>query len=338
MSARTPEIDLRDPYFYNPIINSNFDMWQRGTSFTRTQALNATGYGADRFAAAVTPGGSAKSMTIQRSTVLPSSVATATYSYQVTNNTAIASFAAGELIACIEHIIEGTFLRPLANSAMTFGFWISSSVPGTYAVALRRNGSVRSYVTTITIDAASTWEYKSVNVPWDTGGAAQLYDNTGSFNILIGGISGSTYQAPSLNQWNTGNYFTHSSATNWGATAGAVLRMSQLQLRSGSRSNVEMRDAYVPHMPTLAQELAACQRYYETSPSDSGNVIYNPTAGTTTVSCTTNWKVIKRALPIITVGTGAVLANGLYAVTTTQSGILNGGTYNPSLVTADAEF
>lgn len=263
---KTLNFDPRDPYFYNPIINSNFDFWQRigGTSVTRTQASNGTGYSADRFAAAVNAG-AAKSMTIQRSTSLPPSVATATYSYQVTNNTAIASFPAGELIACMEHIIEGTFLRPLANTAMTFGFWISSSVPGTYAVAMRRNGSVRSYVTTVTIDTASTWEYKSVNVPWDTGGTAQIYDKTGSFNILIGGISGTTYQAPSLNQWNTGNYFTHSSATNWGATAGAVLRMSQLQLRSGSRNLAEMRDGYVPFAINYIDELRACQRYYEKS-------------------------------------------------------------------------
>lgn len=292
---KTVNFDPRDPYFYNPIINSNFDFWQRigGTSVTRTQASNGTGYSADRFAAAVNAG-AAKSMTIQRSTSLPPSVATATYSYQVTNNTAIASFPAGELIACMEHVIEGTFLRPLANTAMTFGFWISSSVPGTYAVAMRRNGSVRSYVTTVTVDAASTWEYKTVNVPWDTSGAAQLYDKTGSFNILIGGLSGTTFQAPSLNQWNTGNYFTHSSVTNWGATSGAVLRLSQLQLRSGSRNLAEMRDGYVPFALNYINELQACQRYYE----KSFDIDTAPTNGSNATSFSTDVGLLN--VPVLT--------------------------------------
>ena len=261
--SKTFVFDPRNPEFYNPIINSNFDFWQRlsGTSVTRTQALANGGYGADRTYSAVSVGGSAKSITIQRSTSIPNTIIPASFSHQVTNNTAIATYAAGEFIDPYEHNLEGLYFRPFAGRPITLGFWIFASVPGVYAAAVRRNISTRAYVSTVTVNAANTWEYKTVQIPWDTGGAAQVYDTSARFSILIGAVTGTTFNASSLNTWLAGDAFSHSSVTNWTATAGAVLRIAQVQLRLGYRTLEEMRDGYVPFAPSYNEELVACQRY-----------------------------------------------------------------------------
>jgi hypothetical protein len=47
--ARTPNIDLREDYGRNYIINGSFDFWQRGTSLAGLTGAG-TNYLADRFA------------------------------------------------------------------------------------------------------------------------------------------------------------------------------------------------------------------------------------------------------------------------------------------------
>lgn len=79
-------------------------------------------------------------------------------------------------------------------------------------------------------------------------------------SINVGAITGTGYHVSALNTWQTGNFFSHPSVTNWSATAGAVIRTAQWQLRLGARSNEEMRDSWVPFSQL---DYEWCLRYFE---------------------------------------------------------------------------
>lgn len=254
-------IDARNPEFYNPVINSNLDFHQRlgAGTVTRTNLALQSGYDADRYFASVSSGGAARSITIQRSATLPTLKAPATFSRQVTNDTAIASFAASEEIFPLGHSIEGLFYRPLAGAPITVGFWFFSSVGGVVPVAIQRAAFARSYVTTINA-TANVYQYHVVHIPADTGGPAFSYGNSDQYRIGIAGLSGTNRQAANLNTWLTADVWTHASATNWAAFVGSVLRFSQLQVRIGYRNADEMQNSYIPF--SFHDERGACQRYY----------------------------------------------------------------------------
>jgi hypothetical protein len=153
---------------------------------------------------------------------------------------------------------------------------------------------------------ANQWQYVTANIPHDTGGPTQLLDNSGAYQILIAGVSGTTFQSPVLDAWQSGNYFTHSSGTNWTSVAGAFIRFAQCQIRSGFRGAEEMRDGYIPHAPTYIQELQACQRYYEKSYSletipgtntPIGGFSIGGQPGNISIGC--SFKTSKRAVPIV---------------------------------------
>lgn len=297
---KIPYFDSRD-LDYNPLINSNLDFWQRSLS---TLFTTVDGRVSDKHYAGAT-GPTSKSITVARSTIVPTQVPVhARYSNQLTNNTAVPSLAATDYLYPLLHPIEGNIWRPVANSGFTFGFWMFTTVAGTFPVAFRRNSLARSYVTTVTA-AANVWQYHVVHVPLDTGGPAQVLDESRAMDVLVNGMGGSNFQAASLNTWLTGNFFTHASVTNWAATLGAVIRIAQMGIKRGFRSLEDMRDGYKPHGQNYNAELIACQRYFEKTynidvPPGTATVdgaIINRAAVSSALDVNAIYKVRKRAQP-----------------------------------------
>jgi hypothetical protein len=110
-------------------------------------------------------------------------------------------------------IIEGLNVADLGWGAagaatVTVSFWARSSVTGTYPVSIRNSGSARSYVTTFTISAADTWEYKTLTVAGDTSGT-WLKTNGIGIQVNFASVAGSDKQISSLNTWTAGNYTSH---------------------------------------------------------------------------------------------------------------------------------
>lgn len=300
---KIPYFDSRD-LDYNPLINSNFDFWQRSIS---TPLTTVEAKVSDKHHSG-TVGPTAKSVTIARSTDVPTAVPIpARYSSQLTNNTSVPSFAVNDYLYPLWHPIEGTIWRPVAGDKFTLGFWLFTSVAGTYTVAIRRNTGARYYVTTVT-SPASVWTYHVVHIPLDTGGPAQAIDESRALDVVIGAVGGTNSQAPSLNVWANGVLFTHASATNWAATVGAVIRIAQMGIKKGFRSLEDMRDGYKPHGQNYAEELRACQRYYEKSyllnvfpgtVTSEGAWVNLKLIGTSGGSSLT-FKTMKRAAPVVT--------------------------------------
>ena len=143
-------------------------------------------------------------------------------------------------------------------SAVTFtlSFWVKGSVTGTYAASFTNSAFNRSYVATYTINAANTWEYKTVTVAGDTSGTWLTTNGTG-LTILWDFGSGSNLNT-TAGSWQTGNYYRTSGCTTIASTTGATFAITGVQLEVGSVATPFEREIY-------STTLAKCQRYYETS-------------------------------------------------------------------------
>ena len=185
---------------------------------------------------------------------------------------------------------------------MTLGFWVRSSVTGTFSGAVTRADSstvVRSFVFTYEISSANTWEYKTAVISADTD-STYVYVTTQSnegAQVRFDLGSSSTKLSSTVGSWQTGNYFGATSATKLLATNGATFYITGVQLERGSTAT---SFDYRPY----GTELALCQRYYQqyNSTGDNAGFICNGYNDTTTRSfATIQFPVIMRTSPSLAI-------------------------------------
>src|SRR5687767_7913984 len=145
----------------NVIINGNFDIWQRGTSFA---AATSGSYSADRWKYGKV---GAAVHTISRDTSVPTvdeSNFFSNYSLKMAVTTLDSSIAAGDL-SYISYPVEGYDWTRLARRPFTLSFWVRGTKTGIHCVSFRNNDTAdRSYIAEYTINAADTWERKTITV------------------------------------------------------------------------------------------------------------------------------------------------------------------------------
>jgi hypothetical protein len=236
--------------FRNRIINGDMRIDQRnaGASVGFNTSSN---FGVDRFKTYNTVGSGS---TVQRSTTAPAGFSN---SLLFTVGTGASPSASSECI--FFQPIEGFNVSDLgfgtaSASSVTVSFQVRSSVTGTYAFRLRNQAGNRSYVATYTVNAANTWETKSVTIAGDTSGTWAT-DNTIGILLTFDLGSGSDYNT-TAGAWQAGSYTRTSGCVNFIATSGATFYITGVQLEAGSvASPFERRD--------YGRELMMCQRYYE---------------------------------------------------------------------------
>jgi len=194
--------------------------------------------------------------TVQRSTTAPTGFYN---SLLFTVGTGASPSAADECI--FFQPIEGFNVLDLgfgtaAASSVTISFQVRSSVTGTYALRLRNQAGNRSYVATYTINAANTFETKSVTIAGDTSGT-WAKDNTIGILLTFDLGSGSNYNT-TAGAWQAGDFTRTSGCVNFIATSGATFYITGVQLEAGTAASPFEYRQY-------GTELALCQRYYETS-------------------------------------------------------------------------
>ena len=150
---------------------------------------------------------------------------------------------------------------------ITLSFWVRSSLTGTFGGSLRNSAADRSYPFTYTISVANTWEQKSITIAGDTSGTWLTTNGVGVYVSLSLGV-GSTYSG-TAGSWAATNYISATGATSVVGTNGATFYITGVQLEQNTSATPFERRLY-------NQELANCQRYFETS-YDYGTV-----AGTAT--------------------------------------------------------
>jgi hypothetical protein len=277
--------------FKNRIINGAMVIDQRGGTISATGTVNT--YGVDRWQMRTTLGSADVSM--QQSSTAPTGF---TNSFLLTVTTADASLASGDLTALVQKI-EGYNIADLgwgtaAAQTVTISFQVRSSVTGTYGVGVQNNAGDRSYPSTIVINAANTWETKTITIPGDTSGTWLKTNGPGIYLFFsLGAGSASTGTA---NVWAAADYRGTTGQVNWCATLNNTFYITGVQLEKGSTAT---SFDYRPY----GTELMLCQRYFQTMPG-----IFIPALAN--AYSTYFYKASMRATPTIS-GGGAGFALGM---------------------------
>jgi hypothetical protein len=238
--------------FKNRIINGDMTIDQRnaGASVTPTTANNV--FSVDRW---LCNASQSTKYTVQQN------AGSVTPPVGFTNYMGVTSSSAYSITSSdyffLEQDIEGLNCGDLAwgtanAQTVTLSFWIRSSLTGTFGASLRNQSGGRSYPFSYTVNAANTWEQKSVTIAGDTSGTWLTTNGIGiRLSFSIG--SGSNW-AGTAGAWNSDNDWTVSGAVSVVGTSGATWQITGVQLEKGS---VATSFDYLPY----GTELMLCQRY-----------------------------------------------------------------------------
>jgi len=170
-------------------------------------------------------------------------------------------------------------------SYITLSFWVRSSLTGTFGGAIRNSGASRSYPFTYTINAANTFEQKTITIAGDTSGT-WLTTNGVGIQVIFGLGMGPTYSG-TAGAWASADYLSATGATNVIATNGATFYITGVQLEKGSTTTAfDYR--------SIGTELALCQRYY----LQSGGGAYASIFGARGNTISTTLAALSFALPV----------------------------------------
>lgn len=288
----------------NKIINGAMVIDQRTVGSGVTVNAAAQFYGLDRWRGYGT--GAAGVFTMVRASATPP--AGFSHYMRCTVTTADASPAAGSLYN-IGQGIEGFNCADLgfgtANaSPVTVSFQVRSSLTGTFSGVISNAAASRTYPFTFTINAANTWEPKSVTIPGDTTGAWNVDASAGMYLFLdLGNGSNSRSTAGS---WQAAALGGVTGAVRLISTNGATFDLTGSQIEKGSVATAfEWRQ--------FQTELALCQRYWQktfpyASPAvDNGGVngahTFAQMVGASTAITGTGYpyKVTMRTAPTVTI-------------------------------------
>jgi hypothetical protein len=250
---------LGRPGFRNLLTSGDFTTspWQRGTTFTGG-GMGTVGADGWRI------GGTTDAVVDWLKTADAPTIAQAgmftQHCLDVSVTTADTSIAAGQIYFWV-HRVEGintAFLGFGQSDArpITISFWVKSSKSGVYYVSLRNGAANRTYPASYVINAANTWERKTITVPGDTTGT-WAYDTTQGITFAFAMAVGATFQG-TANAWQAGNFLGASDQTNALDTIGNHFKLALVQVEEGiGASAFEELPQHVV--------LSRCQRYLRKS-------------------------------------------------------------------------
>jgi len=241
----------------NVIINGNFDVWQRGTSFP---ALVTTNFTADRFSYNKV---GVMVHTVSQSANVPSYAQSghiSNYSYRLEVTTADTSIDASDHCV-INNKIEGYDYARIAGGNATLSFWVKGAKTGIHCVAFRNTGADRTYVAEYTINTINIWQKIIITIPLTETGGTWDYTNGKGLEIRFALAVGTDFQT-TADAWQTGNYMGTASQVNECDSAANTFRIAQVQFEKGSVATPFEFKNY-------ADELAKCQRYYARNTTES---------------------------------------------------------------------
>jgi hypothetical protein len=270
----------------NAIINGEFNIWQRGSSFSN---IADAAFFADRWKYLK---GSTAAHTVSRSTDVPAAAQAGrlfNYSALIDCTTLASSIGATERIGILQ-IIEGYNWLPLAQKEITLSFWVKATKAGTYCISLQNAASDRTIVKEYAINASNTWEYKTITFPASPSAGTWDYTTGAGLQIIWTLAAGTNFQGtPGI--WSTSNLISTSSQVNGADSTANDFRLCGFQLEAGSVATpFEHR--------SFQQELKLCERYYQFVHSGASFVAtIHSTAGT--VSVRANFRQQMRAAPSV---------------------------------------
>ena len=303
----------------NRIINGDMRIDQRNAG----NAVTVTGqtFPVDRFYAAQSTDGT---ITTQRSTNAPSGF---THSVLITATLGDAALGANQFVL-LRQVIEGNNVSDLAWGAaaaatVTLSFWVRSSTTGLFSGTLKNAAQNRAYVFSYTINAANTWEQKSVTIPGDTSGTWLTDNGVGIILDFAVGI-GSSFMA-TAGSWVAGSPVGVAGQVNAMATNGATFYLTGVQLERGT---VATPFEYVEY----GEQLRRCQRYYQSFGGSSNyeRFAFGMANSTTQGSVSRPLPVVMRATPTVTAAGSFIVINSGGGGTAVTS--FTGGENSPEMI------
>jgi hypothetical protein len=255
----------------NAVLNSNFSVWQRGTSFTATG-----GYIADRWYA--TLGNTGRTVTRQ-TTSDTTNLPFIQYCTRMARDSGITTLQALKLAQSFETVNS----IPFAGKTVTLSFYARAGA----------NYSAASGALIVNL-LTGTGTDQNYLVSGYTGSAQPINNQTATLTTTwqrfsyIGTIAATATELTALYEFNPVG------------TAGAndYFEVTGVQLEIAAAAT-----AYSPNTATQALELAACQRYYEQTFASAATESANKIAVYSDANYTqgTRWKVTKRVAPTVVV-------------------------------------
>ena len=275
----------------NLVINGAMNVAQRATSVTAI--TNSDYYTVDRFKTGV---GSLGTWTVTQESDAPVGFSN---SKKMTCTTADASPAAGGAVS-INQRIEGQDLQHLnyglsSAESLTLSFWVKSNKTGAASIDIQQqDNSNKLYSAGYTINAADTWEYKTITIPGDTAGVINDDNGIGIF-IAWWLNSGSTYTGGSHGGWKTmDNSSRNANNLGVGGAVSDYFQLTGVQLEVGTQATPFEHRSY-------GDELVRCQRYYQHFASGGAGTATNANQ-TASAQCGITFTHEMRDTPDITLG------------------------------------
>jgi hypothetical protein len=248
----------------NIIINGAMQIAQRNTSVT---GITTSGYyTADRWQLIL---GSAGTWTMNVESSGPANTEFRS-SANVICTTADSSLSATDQFS-FDQKIEGLNAQAIkkgttAAESLTLSFWVKSSNTGTYICEFFDNDNTRQISKSYTINAANTWEKKTITVPPDTTGQLDN-DNAHSIGLTFWLAAGTTFSSGTLN------------SSAWASNTNANRAVGQLNLANATGNywavtGVQLETGTVAtpfEIRNIGQELALCQRYFQMYKNGTAN-------------------------------------------------------------------
>jgi hypothetical protein len=277
----------------NLIINGDMRIAQRGTS---TASISADGYyTVDRWYLDYLNSYTGV-FTQSQDTDVPTGQGFAN-SLKMLCTTADLSLGVGDSLI-FQQRFEGQNLQHLKKGSsnaesITLSFWVKSNKTGTYIAELYDSDNTRQISKSYTISSADTWEKKTITFAGDTTGAFDN-DNNSSFVLDFWLGAGSNYSSGTLN-------------TSWAAVTNANRAVGQVNLADATSNywqitgvQLEIGENATPFEYRMySQELAMCQRYYESGTRN----FYGSTDSSANIVSEETFKVVKRTTPTMVYGT-----------------------------------
>ena len=277
--------------FKNRIINGAMGISQRNGTSTVTPG--STDYLTDRWHVAMSQ---SSKFTGAQSSTAPTGFSN---SLIITSSSAYSVGASDYFV--VRQAIEGFNFADCgfgtaSAATVTLSFWVRSSLTGAFGGSLYNAAGNRSYPFSYTINAANTFEQKTITIAGDTTGTWVGATNGIGIYASFSLGAGSTFNSPA-NAWAGGFYTQPSGSTSVVGTSGATFYITGVQLEKGSTAT---SFDYRPY----GTELVLCQRYFEIIGSTANSVLFQTYAAASSSGnqrSTLYYKVSKRAAPTATV-------------------------------------
>lgn len=259
----------------NYLINSNFDYWQRNTTFTAPAQFS---YLADRwYNQSALNTGSVFQIGSNQGEFIPAGISATNYASYLYNTTAPRMN--------INQALEFPLVTELLGKTVTFSVYMKKNVanPRSYTIAIAKNATANTI----------------------TGGSWSTIATTLIPNSSLGPVLTRFSVTATIPNDGTANGLKVMIYDNAAGTAGDFVSIAQASLNIGN-----FPAEYQTHGEGPEAELAACQRYYEKSyplnifPGTAGEFRgnnYIQKSGTGNFLFTIAFRVIKRGAPSITV-------------------------------------